>query len=129
MSRVSPDDVILLNVLHNRFRRLRWPNVYRLIGVLGILAFIFSVVSPYDDAIQQDFAKGKNKQFSVQNCKLICCISSTHSNRNQLAVVSQRAAYFRCFQTGRAIIDCVDTSTSVLLGRTAGRSPPIPPAY
>jgi hypothetical protein len=124
VSRGSSDDPILCRALHDRFRRLRWSNAYRLIGVLGVLAFIFSVVSPYDDAIQQDFVK-----ISVQNCKSIRCVSSTHSDPNQHAVVSQRAAHFCCFHIGRALIHYVDKCTTVLLGPTAGRSPPAPPAY
>jgi len=127
VSRVSSDDLILCNALHDHFRRRRWPDAYRLIGVLGVLAFIFSVVSPYDDAIQQDFVRGR--QFSVLNCKAIHCVSSTHSNPNQHAVVLQRAAYFCCFLAGRALIYCVDTSSTALLGRTAGRSPPTSLAY
>jgi len=43
--------------------------VFGLIGVLGVLAFVFSSVSP-DDDIQQEFAQSsKNRQCAVQNLK------------------------------------------------------------
>jgi hypothetical protein len=126
---VSSDDLILGNTLHDRFWKLRWLNELRVIGVLGILAFIFSVVSPYDDAIQQEFIQGKNRHFAVQNWKSTPCASSTRSSSNQQAVVSQGAAPFYCFQVGLALNYYVYTSTTVLLSRPAGRSPPAASAY
>ena len=43
-----------------------------LIGALGVLAFIFSAVSPDDDDIQQEFVQSsKSKQFVLANYKTV----------------------------------------------------------
>jgi hypothetical protein len=39
--------------------------VFGLVGVLGVLAFIFSAVSPDDDEIQQEFAQGSKSRQDV----------------------------------------------------------------
>src|SRR6267143_6865977 len=48
----------------------RKAAIFGLVGVLGVLAFIFSALSAEDDEIQQEFAQGsKTRQCVVRNWK------------------------------------------------------------
>src|SRR6476659_9348215 len=57
-----------------------WSALLGLVGVLGVLTFIFSAVSPLDDDFQQEFAqRDKAGQCVVRNFR---AIPSVHFDRS-----------------------------------------------
>jgi hypothetical protein len=99
--------------------------VFALVGVLGVLAFIFSAVSPDDDEIQQEFAPGsKTRQGVVRNWKSIPSVGVTVVNLIQYAVVPRRLLSVRCPAIERVLICDVRTAKIALPNRTSSRSPP-----
>ena len=99
--------------------------VFRLVGVLGILAFLFSVVSPYDDEIQQEFAQGtKTRRCVVRNWKSIPNVRITLVNPVCCAIVPRRLPFVRCSAIERVLICDVEIGATAFPSQTSGRSPP-----
>jgi len=99
-------------------------SAFLLVCILGVLAFIFSAVSPCDDAIRQEVAPSKNRQLVIQNWKSISQVSRTHSNPSQYVFVLQGLASFGCFPIRRVHSFYVKIGARALLSQSAGRSPP-----
>ena len=98
--------------------------VFGLVGVLGVLAFIFSAVSPDDDDIQQEFVQGsKTRQVVVQNFKSIpsirVLINSVH-----YVFVPQGLTSLRCSAIERVRICDPKIGATIFRSRTGDRSPP-----
>lgn len=97
-----------------------------LMGALGVLAFIFSAVSPYDDDFQQEFGLA-NKQIEcvLLNWKSIPSIRGTLVNPVQCALVPRRLSSPCCPAIGRACISAAKIQATGSSSRTSdGRSPP-----
>ena len=99
--------------------------VFGLVGVVGVLAFIFSAVSPDDDEIQQEFAQGsKSRQDVVRNWKSIPRVRVTLVNLVHNAIVPRRPPPVHCSAIARVLIRDVKNAPTALPNRTCGRSPP-----
>jgi hypothetical protein len=99
--------------------------IFALVGVLGVLAFIFSAVSADDDEIQQEFALGSaTRQGVVRDWKSIPSFRVTLANLVHYAVVPRRLLSVRCSAIERVFICDIETAATALPNRTSGRSPP-----
>jgi hypothetical protein len=112
--------------IHTReFHRSNRYEVLGLIGVLGVLAFILSAVSPEDDEIQQEFIQGKTKrECVVRNWKSIPSIHSACVNPVHCSVVPRSLSSFCCSAIGPARVSEVKPGATVFCSRIGGRSPP-----
>jgi len=99
--------------------------MFGLIGVLGVLAFIFSAVSPDDDEIQQEFAQGsKTRQGVVRNWKSIPSVRVTLIRPVHYAIVPRSLPSARCSAIERVAIYDVKIGATAFPSGTCGRSPP-----
>jgi hypothetical protein len=99
--------------------------VFCLAGVLGVLAFIFSAVSPDDDEIQQEFAQGtKTRRCLVRNWKSIPNVRITLVNPVCCAIVPRRLPSVRCSAIERVLIPDDEIGATAFASQTSGRSPP-----
>lgn len=115
---------IAANPLRKRDRSNRCA-VLGLIGVLGVLAFVFSAVSPDDDDIQQEFIQGsRNRQWVVLNWNPIPSIHGARVNPVHCAVVPRSLYSFCCFAIGPASVSDVELGATVFCSGIGGRSPP-----
>ncbi len=107
-------------------RRRRYCCARRgLIGAIGVLAFLFSAVSPGDDDIQQEFVQGnKPKQRVLANYKATCELRTFGTSTVPPALVTlprptiQRAVVGRVLSVDEKILGTIVSS------RTGDRSPP-----
>jgi hypothetical protein len=96
-----------------------------LLTTLGLLAFFFSVVSPYDDDVQQEFVQSKKpKQYVVLNCKADCAVHTSGKNEVQHAVLPQRILIFCCGVIRHALVPDEEILGTIPSGGTGDRSPP-----
>ena|SRR6516164_1451017 len=94
-------------------------------GVLGVLAFVFSAVSPYDDEIQQEFFKcPETRQFVVQNCKPIRGIRITVIDLVDHALFLRGLVCFRCSWVEQVRVSDVEIRAAIFCSQTGDRSPP-----
>lgn len=99
--------------------------VLGLVSVLGVLTFVFSAVSPYDDDIQQEFIQGTNgRQCVVHTCKLACSSRAYLVNPVCCALIPQRLSSFRCFVIEGVFTSNAQIGAAIFGGRTGDRSPP-----
>jgi hypothetical protein len=99
--------------------------VFGLIGLLGVLAFVFSAVSPDDDEFQQGFVHGnKKRECVVQNWKSIPSVRGTLFNPVHFAVAPRRLPTFGCSAIVVAPVSHIAVRATVFGRRTDGRSPP-----
>jgi hypothetical protein len=113
-------------VVHHRAHRLRlYYSLLSLLTALGVLAFIFSTISPEDDAIQQDCRlSSKSKQYALAKYKtvsdlrtfLICTV------RSALAPPTQRYASYMTASV--FFIPADEIKGIVCSSKTGDRSPP-----
>lgn len=114
-------DVTLLRKRHSSKRFA----VFGLIGVLGVLAFVFSAVSPEDDEIQQESFQGnKKREYVVQNWKSIPFIRGALVTPVHCAIVPGSIASFRCSEIGPVSASDVKPRVTVFCSRIGGRYPP-----
>jgi hypothetical protein len=116
------------------FSRLRLPYAMRLshrwvlfglLGTVGVLAFFFSVVSPYDDDVQQEFVQGKKpKQFVVVNCKAACAVYAFGTNKVRSALLPQRFLVICCGVIRHALVPDEEILRTIACSGTGDRSPP-----
>ena len=100
--------------------------VFGLVGVLGVLAFIFSSVSPGDDEIQQEFIQqSRNRQRVVLNWKTAPCIRGTLLKPVHYAFVLRGLPSFCCSTIGRVHISDIKIGAIIFRSRAGGRSPPV----
>ena len=95
------------------------------IGACGALAFLFSVVSPYDDDIQQEFVQdSKAKQFVLATYRFAPNVRGLRTNTARCALVPPRPLSTCCH-----VIGCVSIEYKVIKGASfdsssGPRSPP-----
>jgi len=99
-----------------------------LLGLLfafGVLAFLFSAVSPDDDDIQQQFVQGnKAKQFVLATSKSVPNIRGFRINRVPSALLPPRPLSTRCTVIGRVLSVDEKIIGTIVSSRTGDRSPP-----
>ena len=99
--------------------------VFGLIGVLGVLAFVFSAVSPDDDEIQQESFQGnKKREYVVQHWKSILSIRGTLITPVHCAILPGTFSSFGCSEIRRISASDVKPRVMVFCSRIGGRSPP-----
>jgi len=99
--------------------------VLGLVGVLGVLAIIFSAVSPNDDEIQQEFSlRTKTRQCLVRNWNSIPSVRLTLVNPVHYAVVPRSLSSVRCSAIERVLICDLKIGATAFPSRACGRSPP-----
>src|ERR1700681_4523672 len=93
--------------------------VFGLVGVLGVLAFIFSAVSPDDDEIQQEFAQSsKTRECVVRNWKSLPTVRVTLVNLVHCVIVPRRQPFVRCSAIERVLICDFETAATAFPNRT-----------
>lgn len=98
--------------------------MFGFIGALGVLALIFSALSPHDDDIQQEFAQvGKNRQRVVRNWKSIPSVCATLVSPVQQLVARSLFCFCRS-AIGRVVVSDAKIGATVFPRRIGGRSPP-----
>ena len=96
-----------------------------LIGVLGVLAFLFSAVSPGDDDIQQEFFQGnKAKQFVLATYRSAPNVRGFRINRVPSALLPPRPLSTRCNVIRRVLSVDEKILGTIVSSRTGDRSPP-----
>src|ERR1700751_6131702 len=97
----------------------------RLIALLGLFAFVFSAVSPDDDAIQQEFGQAsKHTQCFVQNWKIVPRIYGGIVRVAHRVIVLQRWSSFCCSAIGRVPVSDMKIGVRVFRSPLGDRSPP-----
>jgi len=99
--------------------------LFGLLTALGLLAFFFSVVSPYDDDVQQEFVQGKKpKQCVVLNCKADCAVHTFATNKVLSALLPQRLLIPCCGVVRHALVPDEEILRRISSSGTGDRSPP-----
>src|SRR6266852_2630314 len=102
----------------------RWI-LFGLLTTLGLLAFFFSVVSPYDDDVQQEFVQGKKpKQCVVLNCKAACAVHTFGTNKVRSTLLPQRLPIICCSVVRHALVPDEEILRSISSSEIGDRSPP-----
>jgi hypothetical protein len=92
---------------------------------LGLLAFVFSVVSPYDDDVQQEFVQGKKpKQCVVLNCKATFAVHTSGTNKVRSALLPQRPLIISCGVVRHALVPDEEILRTISSSGIGDRSPP-----
>jgi hypothetical protein len=100
-------------------------TVFGLIGTVGVLALVFSVLSPNDDETQQEFAQGsKIRQCVARNWKSLSSDRSTPVNPVQHVFPGQSLSLSFSSATRRVVISDLKIGATTFRSRTSGRSPP-----
>lgn len=100
-------------------------HLFALAGVLGVLAFVFSAVSPYDDEIQHEFfRRPETRQFVVQNCKLIRDIRISVNGLVPHALARRSLVCFRGASVEQARVFDVEIRAAIFCSQAGSRSPP-----
>jgi hypothetical protein len=96
---------------------------------LGLLAFFFSVVSPYDDDVQQEFVQGqKSKQCVVANWKAARAVHTFGTNKVRSALLPQRLLIVCCGVVRHALVPDEEVLRTISISGTGDRSPPSRPS-
>jgi hypothetical protein len=99
--------------------------LFGLLSTLGLLAFFFSVVSPYDDDVQQEFVQGKKpKQLVVANCKAVCAVHTFGTNKVRSTLLPQRLPIICCSVVRHALVPDEEILRSISSSEIGDRSPP-----
>jgi hypothetical protein len=99
--------------------------LFGLLTALGLLAFFFSVVSPYDDDVQQVFVQGKKpKQCIVTNYKAACEVHSFGTNKVRSALLPQRLLIMSCGVVRHALVSDEEILRTMSSSEVDDRSPP-----
>jgi hypothetical protein len=99
--------------------------LFGLLTALGLLAFFFSVVSPYDDDVQQEFVQGKKpKQCVVLNRKADCAVHTLGTNKVRSAVLPQRLLIICSGVVRHALVPDEEILKTISSSGTGDRSPP-----
>lgn len=110
-------------------RRRRGFNPYavlgRLIGVLGVLAFIFSVASPEDDDLQQEVAlRSESRPSLVQHRNSIASTRVILNGSVHHALVARTLVSFHYRAIQRVRMPALKIWDTVVAKRLLDRSPP-----
>ncbi len=96
-----------------------------LLATFGVIAFIFSAVSPDDDDIQQVFYKtSESKQCVVAGYKTVSSLRIFRICRIHVALAPSAQQSFRHFAMTRVSVPGDQIRRRVSSGRTGDRSPP-----
>lgn len=107
------------------FHRSNRYAAFGLVGVLGVLAFLFSAVSPDDDDIQQDFVQGNRKaECVVQSRKSTPSIRGARVNPVHYALIPGSVSSICYPAIERVHLLNVKIGTAIFHHRTTARSPP-----
>jgi hypothetical protein len=99
--------------------------LFGLLTALGLLAFFFSVVSPYDDDVQQEFVQGKKpKQCVVANCKAARAVHTLGTNKGRFALLPQRLLIMCCGVVRHALVPDEEIFRTISSSEVGDRSPP-----
>ena len=99
--------------------------LFGLLTTLGLLAFFFSVVSPYDDDVQQEFVQGKKpKQCVVVNCKAARADNTFGTNKVRSALLPQRLLIICCGVVRHALVQDEEILRTIASSGIGDRSPP-----
>jgi hypothetical protein len=91
----------------------------------GLLAFFFSIVSPHDDDVQQEFVQGqKSKQCVVANWKAARAVHTFGTNKVRSALLPQRLLIFCCGVVRHALVPDTEILRTIFSSGTGDRSPP-----
>lgn len=96
-----------------------------LLGAVGVLAFLFSAVSPDDDDIQQDFVQGnKAKQLVLVSDKATRELRTFGTRSVLPALLAQPRTTVRRAVLGRILSVDEKILGTIVSSRTGDRSPP-----
>lgn len=99
--------------------------LFGLLGTLGVLAFFFSAVSPYDDDVQQEIVQGqKSKQCVVANWKAASEVHTFGTNKDRSALLPQRLLIVCCGVVRHALVPDEEIHRTIFSSSTGDRSPP-----
>ena len=99
--------------------------LFGLLTTLGLLAFFFSVVSPYDDDVQQEFVQGKKpKQCFVLNCKSTGAVHTFGTNKVRSALPPQGLLIISCGVVRHTLVPDEEILRAIACSGTGDRSPP-----
>jgi hypothetical protein len=111
--------------LPHAMRLSRGCVLFGLLTILGLLAFFFSVVSPYDDDVQQEFVQGrKPKQCVVVNCKAARAVHTFGTNKVRSALLPQRLLIICCGVVRHALVPDEEILRTISSSEIGDRSPP-----
>jgi hypothetical protein len=104
-----------------RYYCARWG----LIGVFGVLAFLFSAVSPDDDDIQQEFVQAnRSKQFVLATYRSAPNVRGFRIAPLRCALAPPRPLSACCHVIGRISTDYKEINGAVFSRSVGPRSPP-----
>src|ERR1700730_1344296 len=99
--------------------------LFGLLTTLGLLAFFLSVVSPYDDDVQQEYVQGKKpKQCVVVNCKSAGAVHTFGTNKVRLALLPRRLLIICCGVMQHALVPGEEILRTISNSGAGDRSPP-----
>jgi hypothetical protein len=97
----------------------------RLLAALGVLAFIFSAISPVDDDVQQEFFQNsKPKQCFLANCKAVSSLRTFQVRLVHCALAPPTPQFASYNVTARVSVPGDEIKGRVCSSRTGDRSPP-----
>jgi hypothetical protein len=106
-------------------RRSHHCVLFGFLITLGLVAFFFSVVSPYDDDVQQQFVQGKKPtQCVVVNCKAAYAVHTFGTNKVRSALLPQRLLIICCGVIRHAFVPDEEIRRTIAGSGTGDRSPP-----
>ena len=106
-------------------KRLPHCVLFGLLAAIGLLAFMFSAVSPYDDDVQQEFVQGnKPKRFAAAQRKVALEVQTFGTHRVRCAFLPQLLLLTCCgVKRGDAVAD-QEILRTIPSSETGDRSPP-----
>ena len=109
--------------------RLSHGCLFGLLLTLGLLAFFLSVVSPYDDDVQQEFIQGKKpKQCVVVNCKTARAVHTLDKHKFRSALLPQRLLTICCSVVRHPLVPDEKILRTIASSGIGDRSPPSRPS-
>jgi hypothetical protein len=106
-------------------RAMRCCLLLGLLGAIGVLAFLFSAISPDDDDIQQEIVQGdKTKQRALANYKPTREGRALSRSTVLPALLAQLHPTIRRAEVGRVVTVEEKILGTIVSSRTGDRSPP-----
>jgi hypothetical protein len=111
--------------LHRPGRRGYHRALLGLLAAFGVLAFIFSAVSPGDDELQQEFLlSSKSKQCTLASYKVVSNLRAFRICTVPTAHAPSAPQFARFYVTARGSVPDDEIKARVCSSRTGDRSPP-----
>lgn len=106
-------------------RRSRRRALLNLLAAFGVLAFVFSAISPDDDDIQQEFLQSsKSKQFVLANYKAVSSLQTGRICTVYSALAQPTPQFAGYCVTARVSVPSDEIKSRVCGSRTGERPPP-----